>query len=78
MSKLRTVTRQEALDIVESLPERQQDELVNIIRRRHLERRRESLVENIEEARAEFARGEFRRGSVDDLMREVDECADAE
>lgn len=63
---------QEALEIVESLPQQQQEELIDIIRRRHLERRREQLAQDIKEARAEYARGEVSRGSVDDLMKELD------
>jgi hypothetical protein len=66
-----TVTFQEALDIVESLPEYQQEDLINIIRRRQLERHRELLAERIKEARAEYARGEVTRGTVDDLMKEL-------
>ena len=45
-------------------------DLVNIIRARHLERRRELIAQNIEQARAEYARGEFNRGTVEDLMKE--------
>jgi hypothetical protein len=73
MSRRQAVTFQEALDIVESLPENQQENLVRIIRARHLERRRELIVRNVEEARAEYARGEFHRGTVEDLMKEVTE-----
>jgi hypothetical protein len=73
MSNLRAVTFQEALDIVESLPEQQQENLVRIIRLRILERRRELIVQNIEEARAEYARGECRRGTVEELMKELSE-----
>jgi hypothetical protein len=65
------VTFQEALDIVESLPEHQQESLVRIIRLRNLERRRELIAENIKEARAEYTRGEFNRGTVEDLMKEL-------
>jgi len=68
-----TVTFQEALEIVESLPEGQQRELVDTIRRRLLERRRESLAESVREARAEYAKGEARRGTVEDLMDELAE-----
>ena len=69
MSSRQTATFQEALDIVESLPEYQQEDLINIIQRRRLERRRELLAERIKEARAEYARGEITRGTVDDLMK---------
>jgi hypothetical protein len=67
------MTFQEALDIVESLPEHQQEDLVRIIRLRNLERKRDLIVENIKEAQAEYARGEFRCGTVEDLMKELTE-----
>ena len=73
MSSRQTVTFQEALDIVESLPEFQQDDLVDIVQRRRIERRRELLAESIKGARAEYARGEVTRGNVDDLMKELTE-----
>ena len=73
MSSRQSVTFQEALDIVESLPEFQQDDLVDIVQRRRIERRRELLAESIKEARAEYARGEVKRGTADDLMKELTE-----
>ena len=73
MSSRQTVTFQEALDIVESLPEYQQEDLINIVRRRHIERKRASLAKNVKEARAEYARGEVDRGTVEDLMKELTE-----
>ena len=73
MSSQPTGTFQEALDIIESLPEHQQEDLINIIQRRRLERRRELLAESIKEARAEYAKGEVTRGTVDDLMPEITE-----
>jgi hypothetical protein len=73
MSSRQAATFQEALDIVESLPEYQQEDLINIIHRRRLERSRELLAERIKEARAEYARGEVTHGTVDDLMKELAE-----
>ena len=35
--------------------------------------RREALAANIEQARQELARGEVQRGTVDELMAEIDE-----
>ena len=66
-----TVTFQEALDVVESLPEYQQEALINIMQRRRLERRRELLTERIKEARTEYGRGEVQQGTADDLMKEL-------
>ncbi|HDP99156.1 MAG TPA: hypothetical protein ENN22_08245 [bacterium] len=73
MSKPQTVTFQDALEVVESLPEHQQEDLIDIIRRRIVEHRRYQLVVNIKKARQEFIRGEVKRGSVDDLMNELSE-----
>jgi hypothetical protein len=73
MSNRQTVTFQEALEIVEALPEGQQDDLVDIVRSRRIERRRELLAESMRQARAEHSRGETRRGNADDLMKELAE-----
>ena len=67
------VTFQEVLDIVESLPEYQQEDLIDIIRRRLIEQRRDRLADSIREAREEYARGEVKKGTVDDLMKELSE-----
>lgn len=73
MSVRQTVTFQEVLDIVGSLPEEDQEALIKIIRHRLIEYRREKLVQNINKAREEYARGEIRRGTVEDLMKEISE-----
>ncbi|MDI6792717.1 MAG: hypothetical protein QME81_07620 [bacterium] len=73
MSIQQTVTFQEAIDVIESLPEYQQESLIDILQRRLIEHRRALLAENIREAREEFARGEVKKGAVDDLMRELSE-----
>ena len=71
MYKQKTPIFQEAIDIVESLPERQQENLIHIIRHRLIDRRRDLLVKNIKKARDEYAKGEVRRGTVDDLMKDL-------
>ena len=71
MHSQQTALFQEALDKIESLPEYQQEDLIGIVRHRLLERRRESLAKNIKEARKEFVRGEVRKGTVNDLMKEI-------
>lgn len=73
MSIQQTVTFQEAIDVIESLPEYQQENLIDILQRRLIEHRRALLAENIREAKEEFARGEVKKGAVDDLMRELSE-----
>ena len=71
MNAAKTVGFQDALEIVESLPEPQQDELLEIMRRRRRERRRDALADRIAEARSEYDRGDVSRGTVDELMREL-------
>ncbi len=67
------ITFQKALEIIESLPENQQEDLIDIIRRRLIEQRRDRLAESIREAREDYARGDVKKGTVDDLMKEVSE-----
>ncbi len=65
------VTFQKALEIIESLPEEQRESLIDVVRRRLIEERRDRLAQNIKEAKGEYKRGEIERGSVDDLMHEL-------
>ena len=73
MSSRSKVTFQDVLDMIESLPEEQQENLIAIIRRRLIEHKREVLAERINEAREEYRLGKVRRGTVDDLMNEISE-----
>ena len=73
MSSRRKVTFQDVLDMIESLPEEQQENLIAIIQRRLIEHKREVLAERINEARKEYRLGKVRRGTVDDLMKEISE-----
>jgi len=70
ISNRQNITFQEAIEIIESLPEYQQEDLIDIIRHRLTEQRRQQLASNIKEARAEYARGEIKKGTVADLMKE--------
>ncbi len=65
---------QDALETVEALPLYQQEDLIEIMRRRLAERKRMELADQIRMARVEYARGEIRSGSVADLMREVSDA----
>ena len=78
MSIHQTVKFQDALEIVESLPEEQQEALIDIIRRRLIEHRRDVLAEHIKEAREEYRQGEMRHDAVDDLMTELAENENAD
>ena len=68
---MKTGTFDEALEIIESFPEEQKESIIEIVKRRLTEERRERLAQTVKEAREEYARGEVRRGTVDDLMLEI-------
>lgn len=65
------ITFQKALEIIESLPEEQRESLVDIVKHRLIEERRDRLAKSIKKARDEYKRGEIKKGSVDDLMDEL-------
>jgi ribosome recycling factor len=68
---MKTGTFDEALEIIESFPEEQKESIIEIVKRRLTEERRERLAQTVKEAREEYTRGEVRRGTVDDLMLEI-------
>ena len=72
MFETQTVVFHEVLEMVEMLPEEEQATLLDIIQHRLRERGREKIAQNVMKARAEYARGEVRQGTVEDLMKEID------
>jgi len=73
MGKALATRFQEIIDIVESLPYDDQEILVDIINKRLSEYRRAILLKEISESLDAYERGEFRQGTVDDFMRDLDE-----
>ncbi len=64
---------QQALDIVETLDPEEQAILVNIISKRLNQQRRNDLLKEVAQARQDYQQGNVKRGSVADLMAELDE-----
>jgi len=64
---------QELIESVESLPLDDQQMLLDIINMRIIERRRDELVTDMEESLEAYKKGEVRIGTVDDLLRDLDE-----
>ena len=64
-------TFQEALETVESLTIDEQTMLIEIIQNRLREQQRQELLKNVAQSEKEYTQGNFRRGSVDELMNEV-------
>ena len=62
---------QEALEVVESLPHAQQENLVEIILHRLTEYKRGVIAHNIKASREEHVRGDTRSGTLSDLMEEI-------
>ena len=67
------LTFQRALEIIESFPEEQRESLIEIVKQRLIEERRDRLSQSVREAKEEYSRGKIKRGTVDDLMRELKE-----
>ena len=68
---MKTGTFDEALEIIESFPEEQKESIIEIVKRLLTEERRERHAQIVKEAREQYARGEVRRGTVNDLMLEI-------
>ena len=66
-----TKTFADVLASVETLPMEDQAALIQVINKRIAATRRRELVEEIAQARAAYRRGNVRRGSAADLMREL-------
>jgi putative heme iron utilization protein len=73
MSQSTSSQFQEAIETVEALPPDDQMLLIEIIRQRLIEYRRAELIERVAEARQAYQQGNVRRGTVADLMKELDE-----
>ena len=65
------ITFNDVLEIVDSLPEGQRETLIEIVKHRLIEERRGTLAQRIKEAKEAYAKGEVRKGSIDDLIREI-------
>jgi hypothetical protein len=63
---------QEAIDAVESLSLQEQAMVLEIVQNRLIQQRRGDLVRDVAEARADYGRRRVRRGTVADIMAELD------
>jgi hypothetical protein len=66
-----TSTFQKAIETVEALSPEEQTILIDIIHNRLREQKRQELLEDIAEAEQNYLSGNFKRGSVADLMSEL-------
>jgi hypothetical protein len=61
----------EVLEVVDKLSLEEQETLVEVVRRRIIERRREELAKEIQDAQKEFQAGLCRPATPDELMAEI-------
>jgi hypothetical protein len=62
---------QDLIEAVESMPLDDQSMLVELINKRIIEKRRGELVAEVQKARGAFKRGEAKRGTLEDLMKDL-------
>ena len=63
---------QRVIEDVETLPIDDQLLLIEIIRQRLIQHRRSELITQVAEAREAYQTGNVRRGTVEDLLKELD------
>jgi hypothetical protein len=59
------------LDAIASLSLDEEEMLLNIIKKRHIERKREQILRDSRETLHAFKKGLAKRGTVDDLMKDL-------
>lgn len=59
------------LEMIENLPLDEQEDIINIARNRQIEQRREEIATNITNARLEYQQDEVFRGSLEDIIDEL-------
>ena len=62
----------EILEIVDSLTLNEQNELIDIIKHRQIQQRRDEIAQNISIAKEEYKSNKVFRGTVDDVIAELD------
>jgi hypothetical protein len=62
---------QDLIEAVESMPLDDQSMLVELINKRIIEKRRAELVAEVRDARSAFERGKVKRGTFEDLMKDL-------
>lgn len=69
----KTSTLQKAIEVVEALSPDEQAILIDIIDKRLKQQRREQLLQEVAESERDYALGNVHRGSVSDLLAELDD-----
>jgi hypothetical protein len=70
---VQSLSFQDLIDAVESMPLDDQSMLIELINKRIQEKRRAELVAEVRKARDAFMRDEVKRGTFEDLMKDLKE-----
>jgi hypothetical protein len=60
------------LDEIALLSLDEQEVLINIIKQRHIERKREQILRDSQETIRAYEKGQAKRGTVDDLLKDLE------
>jgi hypothetical protein len=71
-TQIKSSDLQRVIEDVETLPVDDQMLLIEIIRQRLIQHRRSDLIADVAAARQAYQEGNVRRGTVDDLLKELD------
>ena len=71
MGQKTAIPFREAIDVVEALPPEDQETLIDLIRRRLIERRRAEIARHAAETLRAVREGQARYGAFDDLQRDL-------
>ncbi|NJO43670.1 MAG: hypothetical protein HC769_25795 [Cyanobacteria bacterium CRU_2_1] len=63
---------QQAIDAVEALPPEDQEMVLDVLHKRLAYRRQKALIQEVAEARQEYAQGNVQFGTVADFLAELD------
>ena len=66
-----TIQFHRILEMIDDLSLDEQDDLINIIRHRQIEKRREEIAKNIYQARQDYQQGKLFLGNIDDIIAEL-------
>jgi len=73
---MNTITLDQALDTVMQLPFEQQEMLLDIIHRRHIESRRQEIAQDAQEAIDAFHAGKLKPQPVEEIIAELRQSLD--
>lgn len=68
-----TIQFNQILEMIDYLSVDEQDDLINIIQHRQIEKRREEIANNINQSRKDYQEGNVFRGTVDDIIAELND-----